>query len=95
MQLMAFVAKHLPGQFYMEGDQRVSLRTKIFREIVANLVVHREYTNAQPCTFVIYKDHVEIANANNPHGEGPIDPRNFAPILRIRLLPGSLFSWAG
>jgi ATP-dependent DNA helicase RecG len=78
-QLMAFIAKHLPDQFYMEGDQRVSLRTKIFREIVANLIVHREYTNAQPCTFVIYKDHVETANANNPHGEGPIDPRNFAP----------------
>jgi ATP-dependent DNA helicase RecG len=54
-QLMGFVAKHLPDKFYMEGDQRVSLRTKIFREIVANLIVHREYTNAQPCTFVIYK----------------------------------------
>src|SRR4051794_40273483 len=27
----------------------------------------------------IYKDHVETANANNSHGEGPIDPRNFAP----------------
>lgn len=78
-QLMAFVAKHLPDKFYMEGDQRVSLRTKIFREIVANLIVHREYTNAQPCTFIIYKDRVETANPNNPHGEGPIDPKNFAP----------------
>jgi len=78
-QLMAFAAKHLPDKFYMEGDQRVSLRTKIFREIVANLIVHREYTNAHPCTFIIYKDRVETANANNPHGEGPIDPKNFAP----------------
>lgn len=78
-QLMAFVAKHLPDKFYMEGDQRVSLRTRIFREIVANLIVHREYTNAQPCTFIIYKDKIETANANNPHGEGPIDPKNFAP----------------
>lgn len=78
-QLMAFVVKHLPDKFYMEGDQRVSLRTKIFREIVANLIVHREYTNAQPCTFVIYRDRIETANANNPHGEGPIDPKNFAP----------------
>ena len=78
-QLMAFVAKHLPDKFYMEGDQRVSLRTKIFREIVANVIVHREYTDAQPCTFVIYKDRLETANANNPHGEGPIDPKNFSP----------------
>lgn len=78
-QLMAFTAKHLPDKFYMEGDQRVSLRTKIFREVVANLIVHREYTNAHPATFIIYKDRVETENANNPHGEGPIDPDNFAP----------------
>ena len=78
-QVMAFTAKHLPDKFFMEGDQRVSLRTKIFREIVANLIVHREYTNAHPTTFIIYKDRVETENANNPHGEGPIDPNNFAP----------------
>jgi ATP-dependent DNA helicase RecG len=78
-QVMAFVAKHLPDKFFMEGDQRVSLRTKIFREIVANLIVHREYINAHPTTFIIYKDRVETENANNPHGEGFIDPDNFAP----------------
>ena len=78
-QLMAFVAKHLPDKFYMEGDQRVSLRAKIFREVVANLIVHREYTNALPCSFIIYNNRIETENANNPHGEGPIDPANFTP----------------
>ena len=78
-QLMGFVAKHLPDKFYMEGDQRISLRTKIFREVVANLIVHREYTNAYPCTFVIGPTEVRTENANNPHGEGPIDLHNFAP----------------
>src|SRR5690606_35990828 len=56
-KLMDFVAKHLPDKFFIEGDQRVSLRTMIFREIVANLIVHREYTNAQPAIFTIFKDH--------------------------------------
>lgn len=78
-QLMDFVAKHLPDTFYLEGIQRVSLRNKIFREVAANIIVHREYTNAHPCTFVIYRDRVQTENANNPHGEGPIDPLNFAP----------------
>jgi len=78
-QLMAFVARSLPDKFYMEGDQRVSLRTKIFREVVANMIVHREYTNAHPCSFIIYADRIETENANNPHGHGPIDPDNFAP----------------
>lgn len=78
-QLMTFVGKHLPDKFYMEGDQRVSLRNKIFREVVANLIVHREYMNAYPCTFIIYADRIEAENANNPHGEGQIDPERFAP----------------
>jgi ATP-dependent DNA helicase RecG len=81
-QLMSFVAKHLPDKFYMEGDQRVSLRTKIFREVVANLIVHREYTNAHPCTFIINSDRVVSENANNPHGNGPIDPNSFTPFAK-------------
>jgi ATP-dependent DNA helicase RecG len=78
-QLMGFVEKHLPDKFYLQGDQRISLRTAIFREVAANIIVHREYTNAHPCTFVIGKDNVETENANNPHGEGMIDPSRFTP----------------
>lgn len=76
---MGFVAKHLPDKFYLEGDQRISLRAKIFREVVASLIVHREYTNAHPCSFVIGPAELRAENANNPHGEGPIDLQNFAP----------------
>ena len=46
LELKAFINKHLPEKFYMEGDQRVDLRDKIFREVVANCIVHREYTSA-------------------------------------------------
>ncbi|TRX34178.1 AAA family ATPase [Flavobacterium sp. ZT3R18] len=80
--LMNFIAKHLPDAFYLRGDQRVSLRTQIFREIIANILVHREYTNAQPCTMVIKKDRIELENANNPHGSGLIDSNNFAPFAK-------------
>ena len=65
-KLMDFVAKHLPDKFYMEGDQRISLREKIFREIVANMLIHREYTNAFPTSLIIYRDKVETKNANRP-----------------------------
>ena len=78
-RLMDFVAKHLPDKFHMQGAQRTSLRTTIFREVVANLIVHREYTNAYPCKFTIFADRVETENANNPRGYGKIDPTNFAP----------------
>lgn len=84
--LMSFVAKHLPDKFYTEGDQRKSLRTAIFREVVANLIVHREYTNAQPTTFVIYADKVETENANNPNGTGNISIDDFSPFPKNPLI---------
>jgi ATP-dependent DNA helicase RecG len=78
-QLMDFMAKHLPDPFYLEGRVRVSLREKIFREIVANLLVHREYLNGRPARFIIYADRVEVDNANHAVSHGPLDPRGFAP----------------
>ena len=81
-QLMDFVAKHLSDPFYLEGTQRKSLRGAIFREIIVNMIVHREYTNAKPTTLIIYRDRVETENANNPHGEGPLSPANFSPFAK-------------
>lgn len=46
LALMEFIERHLPDPFYMEKDVRLSLRDKIFWELVANLLVHREYTKA-------------------------------------------------
>ena len=85
-RLIDFTTKHLPDKFYMEGDQRVSLRAKIFREVVANLIVHREYTSGLAASFIIYKDRVETGNANNPHGDGLISPDNFAPFSKNPLI---------
>jgi len=78
-RLMDFIGRHLPDKFYMEGDQRISLRTKIFREIIANILVHREFTNAHPATLTIFADRAETANANVPNGVGPISPERFTP----------------
>lgn len=47
-RLMQFIAKHLNDKFYLEGDQRVSIRDKIFREAISNLLIHREFSNPFP-----------------------------------------------
>ncbi len=78
-QLMQFIAKHLPDPFFMEGDGRVSLREKIFRELISNLLVHREYLDAQPATLTVFKDRLEIVNATHPHGHGPLIAGQFTP----------------
>ncbi|GAU77714.1 Fic family protein [Fusibacter sp. 3D3] len=78
-RLMQFIAKHLNDKFYLEGDQRVSLRDKIFREAISNLLIHREFSNPFPAKLVIGKDRVYIENGNKPHGNGMIDPEDFSP----------------
>ncbi len=78
-RLMQFIAKHLNDKFYLEGDQRVSLRDKIFREAISNLLIHREFSNPFPAKLVIEQNRVFIENSNKPHGNGIIDPKNFSP----------------
>lgn len=78
-RLMVFVRKHLPDKFYQEREQRISLRDRIFREVIGNLLIHQEYTNAFPAKLIIEKGRVLIENWNRPHDGGTIDPYNFSP----------------
>ena len=77
--LKAFINKHLPEKFYLEGDQRVDLRDKIFREVVANCIVHREYTSGYATELLITASEVRITNPNRPLFHGFINRQYFAP----------------
>ena len=79
LQLKEFINRHLPDKFYMEGDQRIDLRDKIFREVIGNLVIHREYTAATATELIIEEDAVRTLNPNNPYFNGIMDLNNFNP----------------
>ncbi|MBU0995718.1 MAG: putative DNA binding domain-containing protein [Proteobacteria bacterium] len=78
-RIIAFVQKHLPDPFSLEGMERVSLRDAIFREVASNILIHREYTNAFPAKLIIERGQVRTENSNKPHGFGALDPTNFTP----------------
>ncbi len=78
-KLMEFVEKHLNDTFYIEGTQRISIRNKIFREVCANLLIHREFSSGYPAKLIIEANQVKTENANKPHGFGLIDADNFSP----------------
>ncbi|MCE3268857.1 MAG: ATP-dependent helicase RecG [Burkholderiales bacterium] len=80
-RLMTFVNKWLPYPFYLdESTHRISLRDKIFRKIIANTLIHREFLNHFPAKIIIERNQVVIENGNNANGHGIIDPANFAPV---------------
>jgi ATP-dependent DNA helicase RecG len=51
----------------------------IFREVVANLLVHREFSNAYPATMTIYKNEVVTENWSRPYVMGRINLENLKP----------------
>ena len=78
-RIIAFVQKHLPDPFFLEGMERVSIRDAIFREVASNILIHREYTNAFPAKLIIERGQVRTENSNKPHGFGVLDPASFTP----------------
>ena len=63
----------------MEGEQRIDVRNKLFREVVANLLIHREYFNAYPAKLVIEGDMVVTENGNKARGYGVVNLDDFNP----------------
>jgi ATP-dependent DNA helicase RecG len=84
--LMEFIQKHLPDPFYEENGIRISLRSKIFREIVANILVHAEYSIPSFTRFIIYEDRVEAENPSRAFRSGPITLETLSPKPKNPLL---------
>lgn len=77
-QIMEFISRHLPDKFNLEGITRIDLRAKIFREVIANLIVHREYTSRVSATVYIYNDRVEVVNGNHPFYNSRVDLNTYS-----------------
>jgi len=82
LEIKQFIYKYLPEKFHTEKDQRVDLRDKIFREVVGNAIIHREYTSNYSTDIVITASEVRITNPNKPLFHGIIDPMSFNPYAK-------------
>lgn len=78
-QLMEFGRKHLPDKFFLEGIERKNLRNIITREMIANILIHREFTSSYTAKFIIEKEKMYTENANRSAGDGIITPDNMEP----------------
>lgn len=78
-QLMDFGRKHLLDKFFLDGDQRKSLRNIITREMIANVLIHREYTSSYQAKFVIEKERMYVENASRAIQEAVITLDNLEP----------------
>ncbi len=77
--LMQFAKKHLWDKFYLEGDMNISLRDKISREMLVNMLIHREMTSSYVAKFIIEEDKMYTENANRAIKCGMITPETLEP----------------
>ena len=77
--LVDFIAKHTDDKFFLIDNVNISVRNAIAREIVSNLLVHREFGSAFPAKLLIDKESIYTENWNRAQRVGRIEPRNFTP----------------
>ena len=84
--LMQFARKHLNDKFYLEGVQRMSLRDKIAREMISNVLMHREFSSGYVSKFIIEKDRMYTENPCKAASQSFLTPENFTPVSKNPLI---------
>jgi len=77
--LIDFIKKHTDDKFFLIDGVNVSVRTAIAREIVSNLLVHREFKSAFPAKLIIERDRIWTENWSRTQWKGRISLDNFTP----------------
>jgi ATP-dependent DNA helicase RecG len=77
--IIGFIEKHTLDRFFLINAQNISVRSWIAREIVSNILVHREYSSAFLARVIINQEKIITENWNRSSLIGKIDPHNFNP----------------
>ena len=78
-QLVAFAERWLPDAFALRGMQRVDSRGFIVRELVCNMLIHREFTSPSIATIVISDEGIKTKNASRSLYSGRLTPEELDP----------------
>ena len=68
--------------FILDGVQKISARDKILREIISNLLMHRDFSSGYVPKLVIERDKITTENANLAHGHGNLNLKKFRPFAK-------------
>lgn len=93
-RLMEFVAKHTSDKFCLIDNVSTSIRDAIAREVVSNILVHRDFSSAYPAKLIIEKDWLRTENWCRPRRQGKILSDEFTPYPKNPLI-ASFFTAMG
>lgn len=84
--LMEFVAKHTSDKFFLVNSVNTSIRDLIAREVIGNILVHRDFSSAYPAKLIIEKDWLKTENWCVPRRHGNIMSDEFTPYPKNPLI---------
>ena len=85
-RLMEFVQKHTDNKFFLIDTISTSVRDILAREVISNLLVHREYASAFPAKLIIDKEKLYTENWNRALTFGKLTPDTFMPYPKNPIL---------
>lgn len=86
--LMAFVEKHLKSNFFVENKQRINLRDAIFREVICNILIHRDYKNPRHTELLVENDFITTKNPCKFRDKVVLSPDGLNPHPKNPLIAG-------
>lgn len=84
--LMEFVAKHTSDKFFLVDNVNTSIRDLIAREVIGNILVHRDFSSAYLAKLIIEKDWLKTENWCVPRRHGNIMSDEFTPYPKNPLI---------
>ena len=84
--LIQFIQKHTDDRFFLQDNISTSIRDSIAREVVTNMLVHREYASAFPAKIIITKEMLYTENWNRATTFGRLTPGKFTPYPKNPLI---------
>ncbi|MDR2349072.1 MAG: putative DNA binding domain-containing protein [Deltaproteobacteria bacterium] len=81
-RIISFISEHTMDRFFPIGVRNVSVRSWIARELVSNLLAHREYSSSFMSRVIIEKERMVTENWNRSRMFGKLEPDNFTPLSK-------------
>lgn len=82
-RLLDFISKHTMDRFALdENVRRISPRNIMAKEIVLNMIMHRDITDGHTSRVIIYKDKIICENPNSFGTMGILTLKNYTPFAK-------------
>ena len=84
--LMKFVQVHTSDKFFLIDNANTSIRDMIAREVVTNILIHRDFSNSYPAKLIIDGDWLKTENWCRARRHGSILENEFSPYPKNPLI---------